>query len=156
MKRYTRKFKQGVFIPKNTKKYIHSVNGLASIQESIKYPKYRSSWEFKFFIWCDQNDNVLQWSSEPIAINYFNPVKNKMSRYFPDVLVNYNNKLLLIEIKPTKQCPGEKTKSTKNKIDQLINEYKWDAAKKYCSEHDMTFIVLNDDFFINKKINLMR
>ena len=44
---------------------------------------FRSLWERKFMNWCDQNANVLEWSSEEIIIPYRGP-DGKPHRYFPD------------------------------------------------------------------------
>ena len=55
---------------------------------------------------CDNNDAVLQWTSEGIKIPYYNPVKGKQTIYVPDFLVVYTdaNKKQhteLIEVKPS-------------------------------------------------------
>ena len=35
-----------------------------------KEPTYRSSWEFTFMTFCDNNPAVEQWASEPVKIPY--------------------------------------------------------------------------------------
>ena len=35
-------------------------------------------------VYCDKNDNILEWASEEIAIPYRSPVDNRVHRYFPD------------------------------------------------------------------------
>ena len=52
---------QGVYVPKHPEKVI----GGAVIT--------RSGWEFAFARWCDDNPSVLEWGSEPCAIQYRNP-----------------------------------------------------------------------------------
>ena len=52
------RFKQGVYKPVNNK------------YTGKSYPKYRSSWELKFFRWCDLNQNVVSWNSENVIIPY--------------------------------------------------------------------------------------
>ena len=52
-------FKQGVYKPQNSEKYIGS-----------NYPKYRSSWQLKFFRWADLTETILAWGSENIIIPY--------------------------------------------------------------------------------------
>ncbi|MEG1009079.1 MAG: TnsA endonuclease N-terminal domain-containing protein [Clostridia bacterium] len=37
---------------------------------------YRSSWEFKLCRWCEVCPSVIRWSSEPIAIPYYDRVTN--------------------------------------------------------------------------------
>ena len=57
----------------------HWANGKYEIQNSAKYvgngiPRYRSGWELSFMRFCDNNDHILQWASESIAIPYRNPI----------------------------------------------------------------------------------
>ena len=83
---------------------------------------YRSLWERKFMVYCDNNVNVLEWHSEELAIPYRSPIDNKVHRYFPDFFIKYkdvNGRLRssLIEIKPIRQCspppkPKDKQKNT--------------------------------------------
>ena len=35
-------------------------------------------------VYCDKNDNILEWASEEIAIPYRSPIDNRVHRYFPD------------------------------------------------------------------------
>ena len=68
---------QGKYRPSNTKKY--RVNPTNII--------YRSLWERKFMVYCDKNENILEWGSEEIALPYLSPIDNKIHRYFPDFYV---------------------------------------------------------------------
>ena len=66
---------------------------------------YRSLWERKFMVYCDNNLNVLEWQSEEFFIPYRSPVDNKIHRYFPDFFIKYKDtdgkiRSSLIEIKP--------------------------------------------------------
>ena len=45
---------------------------------------YRSSWERKFCHWCDHNEDVIYWISEPFSIPYFSLLDNKWHKYYPD------------------------------------------------------------------------
>jgi len=74
-KKPSRPYKQGVFKPKNSLKF----DGKAAV--------YRSSYELKFFRWCDENVNVLKWGSENVVIPYVNPNTNKLSKYFVDSFI---------------------------------------------------------------------
>ena len=38
-------------------------------------------------VYCDLNENILEWGSEEIAIPYRSPIDNKVHRYFPDFYV---------------------------------------------------------------------
>ena len=73
-------WKQGVYKPINEKKYIKPVDKLMN---SEIYPTYRSSWELKFLKFCDLNQDVIEWSSEPFPIQYLG-LDNKIHRYTCD------------------------------------------------------------------------
>ena len=34
--------------------------------------------------YCDTNTKVIKWASEEIIIPYYNPVKKRMAKYYPD------------------------------------------------------------------------
>jgi len=91
------KYIQGKFVIKNTDKYIGK-----------KQPTYRSSWEFTFMNFCDNNPNILQWASEAIHVNYRNPFTKKNTIYVPDFLIIYVDaqgvkRGEVIEVKPSKE-----------------------------------------------------
>ena len=68
---------RGVYKPENPKKYLGNANQIV----------YRSLWERKLMRYCDTNAKVIAWASEEIAIKYYNPVKKKVARYFPDFYI---------------------------------------------------------------------
>ena len=72
------KYAQGKFQLVNPQKYAGN-----------KTPTYRSSWEFTFMQFCDNNPSVLQWASEAVHINYRNPLTGKNTIYVPDFLITY-------------------------------------------------------------------
>ena len=72
------KYANGKFTVKNPEKYMGK-----------KSPTYRSSWEFAFMNFCDNNPAVLNWTSESVKIPYFNPVSGKNTIYVPDFLIVY-------------------------------------------------------------------
>ena len=117
---------------------------------------YRSLWERKFCIYCDKNENILEWSSEEIALPYRSPLDNKIHRYFPDFYIkvretNGSIKKMLIEIKPKKQCvePKVQKKKTKGYIyevkEYVRNQAKWEAAKEFCEDRQWEFKILTED-----------
>lgn len=133
------KYKQGFYKPKNPEKYIHINN---SLNENNRIPKYRSSWELKFFRYCDLNQNITYWTSEPFGIPYYHPFKEKICRYYPDFLIIKNNQKYLIEIKPSKEA-----KTPKNFYDKsmfMINQAKWKAANEYCLKNNIIFCVITE------------
>ena len=49
---------------------------------------YRSLWERRFMKYCDDNPNILRWSSEEVIIPYRTDDGN-LHRYFPDFMIEY-------------------------------------------------------------------
>lgn len=142
-----KQYKQGLYKPVNSKKY-----------HGAKYPRYLSSWELKFFKWCDRNPNVVRWTSESVCLPYISPVDGKMHRYFVDNTVHIleGDKVVkyLIEIKPSKQTRppskhGNKKRSTiiHENATWSVNQAKWMAAKDWCDKNNYKFqIVTEKDF----------
>ena len=138
------KFRQGIFTPKNSNKYIGK-----------EKPVYRSGWELKFFRWCDNNSNVVEWASEAVIIPYLNPATNRVQRYYTDGVVALREKdgvikKYIIEIKPSSQVlppkPGRKKHSTLvyETIRFAQNQAKWDAARKWCAKKGYHFWILTE------------
>lgn len=133
------KFAQGVYTCQNPSKYVGKGQ-----------PRYRSGWEWAFFQFCDNNDHVLEWASEAIAIKYRHPLTGKITNYIPDVFMRYrtkNNKICseLIEIKPRKQSVIEGRMSERARLIVAINHAKWQAARAWCARAGIVFRVLNED-----------
>ena len=131
----------GRFKPKNYKKYKGDPTSVI----------YRSLWERKFMKYCEDNPNVLQWSSEEIVIPYRSPIDKKVHRYFPDFLVKTSSgKKVMIEIKPAIQCKPPKPRSRKTKrylqeqLTFIKNISKWKAAKEYCSDNGLEFKIMTE------------
>jgi len=117
---------------------------------------YRSLWERKFMMYCDNNKNILEWGSEEIALPYRSPLDQRIHRYFPDFYIkvkesNGQVKKYLIEIKPKKQTiePQIKTKKTKSYVYEVVeyakNQAKWKAAKEFCEDRQWIFKILTED-----------
>jgi DNA modification methylase len=138
-----KKFKQGIFKPKNLKKYIG--------QQPIRY---LSAWELKFFRWADDNPNVVEWASEAVIIPYVSPLDQRVHRYYTDGIIaikeGANIKKYIIEIKPKAQTvlptKGKKRMSTMvyETARFAQNQAKWDAAKKWCDKHGYSFLILTE------------
>ncbi|NBW57918.1 head completion protein [bacterium] len=137
------KYRQGFFKPKNANKYIGK-----------SMPVYRSGWELRFFRWCDDNPNILEWASESVIIPYINKADGKTHRYYTDgiVAIKENDKIVkyIIEIKPSSQTKtpvsGNKRRSTLNyeNYRYLQNISKWEAAKKWCEQRGYKFLILTE------------
>jgi len=120
----------------------------------------RSSWETKFALWCDNNPNVLKWSSETTVIPYVCPTDNRPHRYFVDFKIRVKTKTgslktYLVEIKPEKQTrpPDTPKRKTRQYIAEVMtwgkNEAKWKAATNYCKDRGYEFIILTERDLFN-------
>jgi hypothetical protein len=139
------KFSKGIYTVKNTEKYVGN-----------KMPTYRSSWEFTFMAFCDNNPSIQQWSSESVKIPYRDPLTGKHTVYVPDFLIVYLDKNLkkhaeLVEIKPANQTLQERVgKNPYNQAQFVKNQAKWAAAAQWCQQNGLKFRVINEqDIFHN-------
>ena len=140
------KFIQGQYSPKNIEKYKGNINKIT----------YRSSWERAVMVWLDMNPAVLEWSSESLSIQYWNPTKNRPANYFPDFYAKIKNKSGLVEkfimeVKPSKETKPPEFKPrarAKTKLYEsntwIVNQEKWRAAIKFCALHGFKFKLLTE------------
>jgi hypothetical protein len=112
---------------------------------------YRSSWELKFFNYCDKTPDIIKWSSEEIIIPYKSPIDGKWHRYFPDVwMKTKNGDTYLIEIKPLKETkePKKRSRITRQYLYEVktwgINSHKWMAAQEYCKDRGWIFKIITE------------
>lgn len=139
-----RKYAKGFYFVRNPEKYDGNPNDVI----------YRSSWEFRFMHWADENKQVIEWSSERVVIPYVSPIDNRFHRYFMDFKIKLINnkgetKTYLVEIKPDTQTrppkPRKKTQAYLNEIKTWgVNEAKWIAAKKYASDRGIEFVIITE------------
>jgi hypothetical protein len=140
------KYASGKYQVKNPEKYMGK-----------RLPNYRSSWEYTFMSFCDNNPAVLNWVSEGVKIPYFNPVSGKQTIYVPDFLVvyidaNQRQHTELVEIKPSKEATMESARSYRDKLSVAINMAKWAAADSWARANGMRFRVVTEyDIFKNQK-----
>ena len=142
-------FYQGDYKPENPKKYVGN-----------KLPHYRSSWERRVFYYMDKCENVVAWGSEPLAIEYVNPLDGRRHRYFPDIVCRVKQKDgklkdFMLEIKPKYQSeparvPKRKTAKAvihfvENQQTYTVNQAKWDAAMAYCNPRNIEFKVITEE-----------
>lgn len=135
---------QGLFTPKHPNKYVGDVRRIV----------YRSSWERRFFTYCDETPGVLRWASEEFHIPYLSPLDQRVHRYFPDVWMEVQTtrgrQSYLIEIKPKDQTELRPVKRKTRKFLReaaivAVNHAKWDAAKAYCQTQGWEFRVLTEE-----------
>jgi hypothetical protein len=135
----TSKYSQGIYKIQNPEKYVGN-----------HAPRYRSSWEHTFMMFCDNNPSVQQWSSESIKIPYRDPLTGKQTVYVPDFLIVYLDKNLrkhaeLVEIKPANQMLKERVgKNIYNQAQYVKNMAKWEAAGKWAQNQGIKFRVINE------------
>ncbi len=141
-----RQYYKGKFNPERPEKYKGNSRNII----------YRSMWERRFMVYCDRNENILEWGSEEHIIPYKSPLDGKVHRYFPDFYVkvkqhNHNTKKYIIEIKPENQIrppkrnPKRQTRSWHNAVREWgKNQAKWKSARSWCERRDMEFKVLNE------------
>ena len=145
-------FRQGYYKPKNPQKY----KGPLPII-------YRSSWERKFCHWCDHNEDVLYWMSEPFSIDYFNLLDNRIHKYYPDFYIRLRRmdegkevfENVVVEIKPKAQL--QKPKEPKRKTAKAMTNYKYgyetyvrnlcktDALQKLAKSRGFKVMLLTED-----------
>ena len=136
---------KGKFKPKKPGKYMGNPTNIT----------YRSLWERRFMVFCDETDSVIAWGSEEVVIPYRSPIDNRMHRYFVDFIVKYKNKrgfteTRIIEVKPKKQCiaPKKPSKITKSFVNEVkaygINTAKWKAAEEYAENRGWKFQILTE------------
>ena len=144
-----------------------SIRGYYKIKDLKKYKGdptkciYRSLWERKFMIYCDNNPSIIQWASEELAIPYYSQVDKKMHKYYIDFWIKVKQKdnvikHFLIEIKPEKQTkkPERKSKREKRYLNEMVqwetNTAKWNAAQEFCNKNNIEFLILTEKQLFQK------
>jgi len=152
-------YRQGYYKLTNPEKYIGDPSKII----------YRSSWEYRFCVYCDTSDTVVRWSSEPVGIKYVspldNPAENKTHTYYVDfyLRVKEGDKEVdyLAEVKPEASLAKpllEGKKITTKKIKNynyalktwLVNRAKFAAAKMFAEERGYKFVIVTEDFLFRK------
>ncbi len=149
-------YKSGLFAPVNPDKYIGDIHNII----------YRSSWEYRFCMYCDTNDAIVKWSSEPISIDYYNPLDKKEHKYNVDFYIKVvkedgQEQEWIIEIKPEKQKTKpvyegnmtlQKLKSyNRNMQIWITNQAKFKAAKIWAEKRGFKFGVVDENFLFKSK-----
>jgi hypothetical protein len=117
---------------------------------------YRSLWERSYMKKLDLNENILEWSSEEIALPYKSPLDDRIHKYYPDFYVKERLsdgtiKKYIVEIKPKKQTLEPKVPKRKTKgylyevMEYAKNQSKWNSAREYCKDHGYEFKILTED-----------
>jgi very-short-patch-repair endonuclease len=117
------KILRGEFTPKITNTFTHWT---AEIEIGNNIRKFRSSWEA--VLWYSNQ----HWEYETIRIPYIDK-NNESKTYIVDFYDPKNQ--VLIEVKPKSNIKD--------------NQYKIDAAKKYCLENNIEFLIISEDTIQN-------
>ena len=145
------KYHQGEYHIKNPQKYIGDPTNIL----------YRSSWEYKFMLYCDLNPGILKWGSEIIKISYIDRL-GKGHNYIPDFYLETKERVnegqmnkFLVEVKPEEEThqPIVPLNITTNKLKQLEykmamwmkNSYKWSYAVEWCKSRDIKFWLVTQE-----------
>lgn len=139
------RYNQGIYQVKNKEKYI-----------GTRDPRYLSSYELRFFQWCDRSKNVRKWGAEVVVVPYFNEPKNRKARYIVDIYLEYIDKhgeiqRELIEIKPYAQViPPKRGKKRKDiyeneMLTYIQNQNKWKAAEVFAKERGWNFRIITEN-----------
>jgi hypothetical protein len=136
---------KGKFSPKNPQKYKGDPTNIV----------YRSLWELKVMKYLDGNSNILEWSSEELAIPYVCPTDNRWHRYFPDFIVKARKpdgsiQTMILEVKPKAQTiePKVQNRRTRKYLTEVMtwgkNSAKWAAAREYCEDRGWKFQLITE------------
>ena len=141
-------FKQSYYSPQNLSKYVGELPIIC-----------RSSWEKKFAIFCDTNENVLKWSSEPVEIRYFNILDKKFHNYYPDYFIiirrGGREEKYIVEVKPSAQL--KKPDPPKRLTEKAVASFKYaydtyvtnlckiEALKKFAEDRAMKVMILTEN-----------
>jgi len=144
------RYQQGVFTPKYPDKYAGKSDCIV----------YRSSYELKFMVYCDNHPDVIKWNSEEVIIPYIYSVDRKWHRYYLDFYVEYRDKKgdtrkTLIEVKPYNETiPPKQPKNPNDKKTQARyvkacltyqkNLDKWDAAREVAKKTGAEFKIITE------------
>lgn len=140
-------YHQGKFKPENPRKYKGDASNII----------YRSSWEFTMMRRLDRDKDVIAWASEELIIPYISPLDNRPHRYFPDFVYQTKEGTFVVEIKPEAQTKppikGKKKKKTyaNEVLTYEINKSKWRAAKEFCEDRKLKFVILTERDLYGKK-----
>ncbi len=122
---------------------------------------FRSGWEKRFATYCDVNERILKWSSEPLQIPYLHPVDGVMKPYNVDFYVKVKSgdetKEFIVEVKPAKQLKppvrpsGRITEKRMNDYTSQMTTYltnlaKFQAAREYARSRGWEFVIVTEHF----------
>lgn len=137
-----KRYAQGLYTPRNPHKYVGDLTKI----------RYMSSYELNTHKFLDNNERVLRWSSEPIAIPYLKPTDGRVHKYLPDYWVEFitaDGEIVqeILEVKPMDQVRKPRAGRKHALYEQVtyaINQAKWAAAIRFCEANNMRFRVITE------------
>ena len=147
---WNKKYKQGYYKLIHPEKYLGDPDNI----------KFRSSWEYAFCSYLDNNDRIIKWGCENPVVSYTD-LRGKLHRYYVDYIyqIKTNDEMIvdtvLVEIKPKKELyPPEKPKKETNKSLEshqyalnahITNKLKWCAALEYAEKRGWKFVIITEE-----------
>lgn len=143
------RYMSGKYKVRNKEKYVGDPNEII----------FRSSYERKFMVFCDLDESVLRWSSEPYSIPYLDTVSEKKRNYFVDFYARIkvpdgHVQDYLVEVKPRKKLnkplpPNRESLHKLKNYNSAMHEYltnlsKFTAAKSYALKIGYKFIIVTE------------
>lgn len=127
-----------------------------------KPPYYRSSWEARFMNFLEENKMVKRWGSENLKVPYKLPdasTHNYIIDFYVEIYDTAGKlQKYAVEIKPNSQTgnkaqPRKPKNNSKKAWDNYnakmkkihVNQFKWEAATRFCKSRGFKFIVLTED-----------
>lgn len=152
-------------VPRQNGQYQQGYYKLINYDKYVGDPSkiiFRSGWEKKFATYCDINDRVVAWSSEPFKIDYFSPVEKKIKQYNVDFYVKIDKgedqyAEYIIEVKPAKQLQqpqqptGRVTEKRMISYNRELKRYltnmaKFHAAREWARGRGWEFVVVTENW----------
>ena len=129
-------FRQGYYKLNNPDKYIGDPTKII----------YRSSWEYRFCKYCDDGENVVKWSSEPVGIKYTSPIDSKQHDYYIDFYARI------------KKGDTEEDYLTMKRLKNynyalqtwITNRAKFQAAKDHAERIGYKFVIVTEKFLFDR------
>lgn len=132
------RYKQGYINPLSCKKLFPNLSRDTII--------YRSSYEYKFIMWLERNNNIKYWGSECICIPYYSVLDNKPHKYYPDYLVEMiDGSKVIVEIKPKNQTCKPVNENCWAYKEYIKNMCKWKSTKEFCESKGYKFKILTEE-----------
>lgn len=140
----------------------YQVRNIGKYKGDFRNVCFRSLWERQCFRFCDDNNDIVEWSSESVIVPYICPTDNRPHRYFVDLKIKFSSgKTYLIEIKPKKETlpPKVPKRKTVRFIQEVMtyakNQAKWKYADAYAKDRGMTFEVWTEETIRGLGIKLL-